>query len=89
VRTVLFVSTAQTPAEIVAANVRAEMARTRTKQSDVAKAIGVGQPNVSRRLSGEVPFDVNQLAQLSALLGVSMARLLEHSDEVSVADRSP
>jgi transcriptional regulator with XRE-family HTH domain len=80
-RTVLFVTTTKTPAEIVAANVRAEMARQQIKQSEVAIAIGVGQSGVSKRLAGTVAFDVNELAQIAVLLGVPVARLLEHSDE--------
>jgi transcriptional regulator with XRE-family HTH domain len=73
--------TAQTPAKIVAANVRAEMARQQIRQSDVARALGIGQASVSRKLAGEVPFDVGQIVDLAVLFGVSTARLFEHSDE--------
>jgi transcriptional regulator with XRE-family HTH domain len=88
VRTVLFVTTPET-AEILAANVRAEMARQRIKQSTVAAHLGLAQPSVSKRLTGQVPFDVNQLTQLSALLGVSVARLLEQAGPASPPVPSP
>lgn len=61
------------------------MARQRITQSDVARELGIGQPSVSKRLSGQVPFDVDQLAKLSALLGVSIERLLNPQDRSGLA----
>ncbi len=66
----------ETAAARVAASVRAEMARRRVTQSDVAKALGMKQTAVSRRLTGQVPFDVNELTAVAAFLGVPVAALL-------------
>jgi transcriptional regulator with XRE-family HTH domain len=60
----------------VAMNVRVELARRRVRQTDLAECLGLSQAAVSRRLSGAVPFDVNELAAAAALLGVPAASLL-------------
>ena len=60
----------------VAANIRAEMARTGKNQGDIAKVLGITRQAVSRRLLGFTPLDVDQLAKIADLLGVSMSELL-------------
>ena len=55
----------------VAATVRAEMARRHLTQSDVADAIGVPRTGVSRRLTGQTPFDVDELAALADLFDMT------------------
>lgn len=49
-----------TPSAKVAGEIRAEMARKRVSQIRVAKALGLNQSSISRRISGEVPFDANE-----------------------------
>lgn len=63
--------------DIVAGNVRAAAARLRLRQADLASAIGLSQQAMSRRLSGEVAFDVDELHALATLLKVDVARLLD------------
>lgn len=60
----------------VAAEVRAELARQRRPQRDLAEAIGLSQQAASRRLCGEVPFDIAELAKVAALLGVPIEHFL-------------
>jgi transcriptional regulator with XRE-family HTH domain len=60
----------------VAAEVRAEMARQRLSQVELAKRLGKGQPWVSRRVNAEVAFDLDDLDLVAAALDVSLARLL-------------
>jgi len=60
----------------VAAEVRAELARKRIPQSDLAEVLGVSQAGISRRLSGATPFDVNELAAVAAFLGVPVGKLM-------------
>lgn len=60
----------KTQAEIVGANVRAEMSRRSIRQREVALALGISQPSLSARLSGTVAFDVNELATVAALLSL-------------------
>lgn len=67
-------SSNDTPAELqkaVAAEVRAELARKQMSQVALAEHLGVAQATVSRRLTGEVPFDVAELGQVAEILGVS------------------
>jgi transcriptional regulator with XRE-family HTH domain len=53
----------------VAAEVRATMARRRIKQKDLAAAMNMSPQAISRRLSGELPFDLDELAHVARLLG--------------------
>lgn len=60
----------------VADNVRAELARGRVRRADVCAAIGIGRTALWRRLSGDVPFNADELHTLAALLGVPASELL-------------
>lgn len=62
--------------EIVAAEVRAQMARRRITQQMLADELGREQTWVSRRVSGKVAFTVDDLAVISALFRVPIALLL-------------
>src|SRR6476661_77591 len=73
-------STAQRAA--VAAEVRAWMGRRRVTQAGLAAILGKSQPYVSRRLSGDVAFDTDDLFALADHFGVSVGRLL--GDAVAV-----
>jgi hypothetical protein len=57
-------------AEAVASEVRAEMARQRKTNAEMALALGVTAHTVARRLSGAVPFDAVELVQIGLWLGV-------------------
>lgn len=65
-----------TPRAAVAANVRAAAARHRLRQSDLATIVGLSQQAMSRRLSGEVAFDVDELHALASHLEIPAAQLL-------------
>lgn len=62
--------------DTLAANIRAEMARRRITQSRVAKALGVSQAAVSRRLVGTAAISAVELTQIADLLEVPVAELL-------------
>jgi transcriptional regulator with XRE-family HTH domain len=66
-------------AQRVAAEVRAEMARQRKTQAHIAQALGSSQAAVSRRLNGEVPFDVRELALIADSLDVPVETFLSTS----------
>lgn len=57
-------------------NIRAQMARKRLSQKDIADHLGVTQPAVSARLSGKTPIDVEELSKIADLLDLSAAELL-------------
>lgn len=52
------------------------MARKRVTQGVVAYELDMTQQAVSRRLTGAVPFDVDELVAVARLLGVDIADLL-------------
>ena len=54
----------------VAAEVRAQLARRRISGRQAAFALGWKQPYIARRLSGDIPFDVNDLDALARLLDI-------------------
>lgn len=64
-------------AQRVSAAVRAEMARTRTPQASLARALGITQQSVSRRLNGHTPFTLDEVVVAADLLGVDRALLLD------------
>lgn len=69
-------NTSLAAAAIVGSNLRAELARANRSQAWLAERLNIGQSQVSQRLSGKVPIDVNELAQIAALLNVPLADLL-------------
>lgn len=59
-----------------AAEVRAEMARQGCTQAALAARINRDQHFISRRLSGKVPFTVDELARIAEALSVPIEALL-------------
>ena len=60
----------------VASTIRAELARRRIPQTLVAERLTLSQATVSRRLTGEYPFDVDELDVIADLLGMTTAELV-------------
>ena len=65
-----------TQREATAANVRALLAYHRATQHDLAALLNVSQATVSRRIAGEVPFDVDELAAIASHYGTTVERLV-------------
>ena len=63
-------------AERVAASVRAEVARRKVTQQQLADLLGMHQMSVSRRLNGHTEFTVSELATVAEFLGVPVASLI-------------
>jgi len=61
--------------EHVAAEVRAAMGRKRISGLQLARACGLTQSAMSRRITGHTPFDVNEIAAVAAELGVEVGSL--------------
>lgn len=66
---------AESPISDVAANVRAEVARRRLRQSEIAEHLQLNQQQVSRRLNGQVAISAAELQQLAQLFDVPVAVL--------------
>jgi transcriptional regulator with XRE-family HTH domain len=62
--------------ESVRTNIRAEMARRSLTQSALADRLGISQPSLSKRLSGQTQIEVRDLFGIADALGVHPADLL-------------
>lgn len=69
-------SNTATPTQVIGANVRAELARANRSQAWLGEHLGVSQGQVSARLAGRTPIDVNELVTIAGLLAVPVATLL-------------
>ena len=73
----------------VAEEIRAWMARRRISGVKLAEQIGRTQPYVSRRLNGEVAFDVDDLEHIAAALGITVRDLIPNTGPESITVRYP
>lgn len=64
-------------AAAIGAEVRGLLAKQKISQTVAGQRLGLSQAAMSRRLLGEVPFNVDELAAIAKILGVPVARLLE------------
>lgn len=74
--------------EAVAAEVRAQMGRRRITQGQLAKALGMSQAAVSRRLTGELPFDLDDVLVMAQRFNVALSDLIPEPAEVLKEGRS-
>ena len=56
------------------------LARKRLSASELARRIDVTQPYISRRLTGEIAFDVDDLARIAKALDVPVSQLFPRGD---------
>lgn len=73
----------RTLADMVAAEVRAHLARRQFTGAGLAVALGKSEMYVSRRLRGDVPFDLIDIEQAAQYLGVSVADLLPATERAA------
>jgi transcriptional regulator with XRE-family HTH domain len=67
-----------TPArDRVAGNIRAEMARNRLTQSDLAVVLGKSQQSVSKKLRGRIPFDLDEIETLAQHFGIPIEQIVK------------
>lgn len=55
------------------------MARARTSQTSLAKRLNISQQSLSRRITGEIAFDVAEIERIATELGVPVAQLVGES----------
>lgn len=63
-------------AKHVGAEVRGLLAKHRISQTAAGQRLGLSQAAMSRRINGEIPFNVDELSALADLLGVPASTLL-------------
>lgn len=64
-----------TPREIVATEIRALLGRHQRTQTDLAGLLNISQSQMSKRLRGVIPFDIDELASVAHYFGVSVGSL--------------
>jgi BetR domain len=75
--------------EAFAAEVRAELARARISGRQLAAMLGKAQPWVSRRLTGAVAFDMDDVQVIADLLQIDPARMVKAANEATKNPRRP
>ncbi len=78
--------TPQDYAKAVGTEVRAQMARQRKNQTDLAEALSITPATAARRLDGASPFSVLELAVVAAWLDVSIDSLRPSDDGLARAN---
>lgn len=68
-------STESTYWQIVAGNVRAEMARRKRTAPQLQELLHLSRNSVYRRMNGEVPFDLAELDEVARWLSLPLAQL--------------
>lgn len=66
----------QTTTQLTAGAVRAELARRRISGRELGRAIGWSLGTTSRRLNGQSPITVDELARIAQFIDVPLAALL-------------
>lgn len=66
-------------AQLVAAEVRAEMARQQKQQNELASYLNVSQATISRRLAGKLPFRIHDLEVIAEYLEVDVSRFFSRT----------
>jgi transcriptional regulator with XRE-family HTH domain len=67
---------AQTLSQRIAATVRDRLADEGRTQTELAKYLGITQPNITRRLNGEYSFATNELESVAAFFGIALTDLI-------------
>ena len=64
------------PTAAVSEEIRAQLARRRHTQGELAEALGISQPQVSARLHGRIAWSVDEVAVVARWLDVPMSALI-------------
>lgn len=74
-------ATTDLDARAVAAEVRAQMGRTRTSTADLARAAGLRRQTLSERLNDHSPFTLTELTAVAKALGTTAGVLMRRAEE--------
>lgn len=75
----------QLASQRVAAEIRAELARQKRTAREMAVVLGISEHTAGRRLSGDAPFNMIELAAACRWLGISLSDLVRRAENVAVA----
>lgn len=65
------------PRDPLLAEIKAGLARRDLTQSDLANHLSLSRGAIGRRLTGEVPFNIDELRRTATFLNVPLATLLD------------
>lgn len=71
----------QSPGQLTAAAVRAELARRRISGREIGPIVGWSLGTTSRRLNGQSPITVDELVRIADYIGIPAADLLPFAPE--------
>lgn len=66
---------------LVAAEIRAELARQRITNGALAEKLGVSRAYLSRRLNGDTPLSIPDVAAIAEVLGIPISQLTKPVDD--------
>ncbi|MFT4156526.1 MAG: helix-turn-helix transcriptional regulator [Microbacterium sp.] len=69
--------------ELVERSIRMHLASRKQTQAWLAKQLGVTPFWISRRLSGEIPFDLEVLDRIATVFGIGIDRMIADGDALS------
>ncbi len=72
--------------QLIAAEVRAELARQKLSLRELAAATGYSFDIIRRRVAGEYPFDTDQLDAVSTALKIPIVRLIGNPTPPTATD---
>lgn len=75
-------------APLLAAEVRADLARGRVGIASVATRIGMRRATLSQRLNGHSPFTLAELDAVASVLGTTASELIARAETVREADEA-
>lgn len=73
----------------LSANIRAEMARHDQNQADIARLLGVTQPQVSKRLHGHQEWRFGELLKLAATWDIDLSTLTQGTEDRPFDENGP
>jgi len=69
----------------VAAELRAELARQKRSGRELSVVLGISEHTTGRRLNGETPFNMVELAAACMWLGISLTDLIRRAEAAELA----
>jgi len=75
--------------EHVAEEIRVILARRKMSGAELARRTGIKQSTMSRRMTGETAFDMDDLEAISAVLGIEVGDLFVREERRSNGDFDP
>lgn len=67
----------------VAAELRAELARQKRSGRELSVVLGISEHTGGRRLNGETPFNMVELAAACGWLGISLSGLIRRAEDAT------